>query len=189
MMPKLSIPAEVAIVLEGIAAYAELEGYHGIIGELRESARKLRRFVDEFKRLPVAAVISQGEKMPLTGTITGLAPGASDTFFVTPIDVNGNADALPSGSPVPTFTADDTTVVLAPSADGLSVVATAATGAAVGGSFNLNWAASYTNPAGSVVNITATANIPYLAPPALLPTGGVISQGAPAGAARPSLKR
>ena len=118
--------------------------------------------------------------MPVTGTILGLVPGAKDTFFVTPVDINGNADALPTGSPIPTFTVDDPTVTLAPAADGLSAVVTAAATAVAGGSFNLNWAASYTNPAGAVVNITATAKVPYLAPPALLPVGGVVSQGKPA---------
>ena len=120
--------------------------------------------------------------MPVTGTILGLLPGAADTFFVTPIDANGNADALPLGSPIPTITADDPTVTVATSADGLSALVTAAAGATPGTSFNLNWAASYTDPSGETVNIAAKANVPILTPPVLLPVGGVFNQGSPAAA-------
>jgi len=158
------------------------EAMWSIARSLREIAHDLHaiRVILEPK-FPTRGIITQGEfNMPVTGTITGLQPGASDTFFVTPVDVSGDADALPVGSPVPTFSADDASVTLTPAADGLSTVAMAASTATPGGSFNLTWAASYTDPTGATVNITATANVPYLAPPALLPVGGVISQGKPA---------
>lgn len=153
-----------------------------ITRELRRESGLLRQIARDLEHLPVTAVITQGtgDTMPVTGTIKGLTPGQADNFFVTPIDVNGNADALPAGSPVPTITADDPAVTVTTAADGLSAAVTAPTTAVAGGSFNLNWAASYTDPQGSTVNITATANVPYLAPPALLPTSGVFSQSAPA---------
>ncbi len=133
---------------------------------------------------PITAVITQGEDM-LTGTITGLAPGASDQFFCTPVDVNGNPDQLPAGSPLPVFTASDPGVVIGPPtvADptGNSCTVTAPTTATPGQSFTLTWTAEFT-PAGATTptTITATATVPYLAPPTLNPVGGVISQTNPA---------
>ena len=123
--------------------------------------------------------------MSLTGTITGLAPGASDQFFCTPVDVNGNSDQLPAGSPLPVFTASDPGVTIGPPtvADptGNSSTVTAPTTATVGGSFTLTWTATFTAAgATSPTTITATATVPYLAPPTLNPVGGVISQGNPA---------
>ena len=174
---------EVATVIEGVAAYAELERFHGIGRELRQSAHELRKLCGGYKALPVRAVITQGDKAMLTGTILGLAPGTSDTFFVTPVDVNGNADALPAGSPVPTILADDSTVTVTTAADGLSAVVAAAAGAVVSSSFNLNWAATYTKPDGTTASITGTCNVPIIAPPALLPVSGVFSQGSPAAGA------
>jgi hypothetical protein len=153
--------------------------------ELRNIAQSLDAIRDILKpKFPVRGIFTQGASMPVTGTILGLVPGASDNFFVTPIDVNGNADQLPAGSPVPTITADDPAVTVATAADGLSAQVTAPAAATPGGSFNLNWAATYTKPDGTTASITATANVPYLAPPALLPVGGVISQGTPAAAKR-----
>lgn len=162
-------------------------------GELRHIRRLLERILDRLplpqpnpnpQPFPVGGIITQGViNMPLTGTIKGLLPGGSDTFFITPVDTNGNADALPTGSPVPTITADDPTVTITPAADGLSATVTAAATATPGAGFNLNWAATYTKPDGTTASITATAKIPILTPvppPVLLPVGGVISQGAPA---------
>ena len=157
---------------------------------LGEVVHYLKEIAHELKpKFPIKGVFTQGDTtMPVTGTITGLLPGGTDTFFVTPVDVNGNADSLPLGSPIPTIVADDPTVAVATSADGLSAQVTAAAGATAGSSFNLNWAASYTNPAGTVVNITATCNVPILAPPALLPVGGVFSQGTAAAQAAATLQ-
>ena len=121
--------------------------------------------------------------MPVVGTITGPLPGASDTFFATPVDVNGNADQLPTGSPVPTFTADDSSVIVNTAADGMSATVATAPGATPGTSLTLTWAASSTGTDGKPVNITATASVPVLTPPALLPVGAVLSQGSPATAA------
>jgi hypothetical protein len=137
-------------------------------------AHSLKEIVQILKpHFPVRGVISQGEPM-LTGTITGLAPGASDIFFCTPVDVNGNPDGLPSGV-TGQWSSSDSTVTLVPVASdptGNSVTATAATGATPGGSFVLTWTANL--PSGA---ITANATVPYLA---LQPVGGVISQGSPA---------
>jgi hypothetical protein len=135
-------------------------------------------------KFPVTGIITQGDSM-LTGTIKGLALGAADQFFCTPVDVNGVADQLPAGSPLPVFTADDPGVVIsAPTvadATGNSCTATAPTGATVGGSFTLTWTGTFTAPGATTPTvITATAKVPYVAPPALNPVGGVISQGAPA---------
>ena len=46
---------------------------------------------------PTGFIQTQGANM-LTGTIKGLLAGATDTFFSTPVDKNGVADALPTGS-------------------------------------------------------------------------------------------
>jgi hypothetical protein len=166
---------------------------HEIERILDEGVRLLKEIRNILKpKLPVRGVITQGEGM-LTGTITGLVPGESDQFFCTPVDVNGNPDQLPAGSGLPVFTASDPTVVIGPPtvADptGNSCTVAAAAGATVGGNFTLTWTATYT-PAGSSTptTITATATVPYLAPPALLPVGGVISQGSPA-AVSASLKK
>lgn len=129
--------------------------------------------------LPVKGVISQGESM-VSGSIKGLNPGASDTFFATPVDVNGNASALPAGSPAPSFSADDSTVTVTTSPDGLSASVTAASTATVGSSFNLNWSATFTNSAGASVTITGTAPIPILGAATTEPVGAVLSQGSPA---------
>lgn len=130
---------------------------------------------------PVNVVINQGDNMSLVGVIKGLLPGGTDTFFATPVDVNGNADALPAGSPVPTFTSDDTSVVIATAADGLSAQVTAAAGATPGTSFNLTWDVTYTNPNdGTSVTINKTVAVPVLTPPALEPVDVVLSQGSPA---------
>lgn len=137
--------------------------------------------VEIFPLEPVNVVINQGDNMSLVGVIKGLVPGGTDTFFATPVDVNGNADALPAGSPVPTFTSDDTSVVIATAADGLSAQVTAATGATPGTSFNLTWDVTYTNPNDNTsVNINKTVAVPVLTPPALEPVDVVLSQGAPA---------
>lgn len=131
------------------------------------------------RSLPVKGVISQGESM-VSGSIKGLNPGASDTFFATPVDVNGNASALPAGSPAPSFSADDSTVTVATSPDGLSASVTAGAGATPGSSFNLNWSATFTNSAGASVTITGTAPIPILGAATTEPVGAVLSQGSPA---------
>lgn len=137
--------------------------------------------VEIFPLEPVNVVINQGDNMSLVGVIKGLVPGGTDTFFATPVDVNGNADALPAGSPVPTFTSDDTSVVIATAADGLSAQVTAATGATPGTSFNLTWDVTYTNPNDNTsVNINKTVAVPVLTPPALEPVDVVLSQGSPA---------
>ncbi len=138
--------------------------------------------VEEFEDQPVRAIITQGRKtnMSVSGTIKGLAPGASDSFFATPVDANGNALPLPAGSPVPVFTADDPSVVIVNGADGLSAVVTAAPTATLGGFFNLNWSVTL---AGASAPITGTANVPYLPgapPPPPQPVGAVLSQGSPA---------
>lgn len=129
---------------------------------------------------PVDVVIIQGDNM-LTGTIKGLLPGGTDNFFATPVDKDGNADALPTGSPVPTFTSDNTSVVVTTAADGLSASVTAPADATPGSSFNLTWDVTYTNPNdNSSVNINKTVSVPILTPPALEPVDVVLSQGAPA---------
>ena len=149
-----------------------------LLRELVELTRAIKR--ELAPKFPLRGVFTQGVNMPVTGTIKGLLPGTSDTFFVTPVDVNGNADALPAGSPVPTITSPDATITVVTAADGLSALVTAPASATPGATFALNWAASYTDPSGATVNITATATVPILAPPALLPVGGVFSQGSPA---------
>lgn len=65
-----------------------------------------------------------------TQTLAGLAPGATGTVTVTPLDTNGNPTTLPTGI-VPTWTASNPAVSLTPAADGLSASATVAAGAAV----------------------------------------------------------
>jgi hypothetical protein len=155
--------------------------------DLRDIARDFKElvtlFTKHFTKYPVKGIISQGASM-LTGTILGLAPGASDTFFCTPVDVNGNPDALPAGSPPAVFTASDPTVTIVPVATdptGNSATVTAATGATPGGNFTLTWTATFTAAgASSPTTITSAATVPYLTPPSLNPVGGVISQGAPA---------
>ena len=153
---------------------------------LRRIEKGVSRIVDLLTPiLPDKGIITQGDKMSLNGTILGLAPGASDQFFCTPVDVNGNPDQLPAGSPPAVFTASDPGVVIGPPtvADptGNSCTATAPAGATVGGNFTLTWTATYTNPVTNApVTITATATVPYIAPPTLEPVGGVISQGSPA---------
>ena len=120
----------------------------------------------------------------LTGTIVGLAPGASDQFFCTPVDANGNPDQLPAGSALPVFTASDPGVAISspttPDPTGNSCTVTASTSATPGQSFTLTWTGIFTPAGGQPTTITATATVPYLAPPTLNPVGGVISQGAPA---------
>lgn len=153
---------------------------------------KLSKLIDLLTpHFPTSGIITQGDKMAPIGTITGLAPGASDQFFCTPVDVNGNPDQLPAGSPQPVFTASDPGVVIGPPAvadpTGNSCTVTAPAGATPGGNFTLTWTAQYNAPA--LVTITATATVPYLTPPVLEPQGGVISQGAPAAvSAQPALK-
>jgi hypothetical protein len=154
--------------------HAEIKLLHGILRQLR----KLNHLFQP-RPEPSSAIITQGANM-LTGKIKGLAPGASDTFFVTPIDVNGNADALPVGSAPGQFSADDASVVLTPAADGLSTQAQAPAAAAADGSFNLTWKASFTKLDGTAGSISKSVNVPYLAPPTFDPVDAVISQGAPA---------
>lgn len=128
--------------------------------------------------LPQRFVITQGDAM-LTGKIAGLVPGASDSFFATPVDALGNADTIPGGV-VPTVTSDDAAVTLQTAPDGLSTVASAPATATVGGSFNLAWTVAFTKLDGTPGNITSTVNVPYLPVPAQDPVGFVISQGSPA---------
>jgi hypothetical protein len=123
---------------------------------------------------PVKFIITQGVSMPVTGKITGLVPGTSDTFFATPVDNLGNADVLPSGTPPPTVTADDPAVGVTVAPDGLSAMVAAPANATPGGSFNLTW--STTLP-GAATAITGTANVPFLKPPQGAPVGFVIGQG------------
>lgn len=133
-----------------------------------------------FSPEPVNVILTQGDTMPV-GTIKGLVPGGTDSFFATPVDADGTADVLPSGSPVPTFTSDNPGVVIATSADGLSAGVTAPADAVVGTNFNLTWDVTYTNPNdGTPVNINRTVQVPVLAPPSVEPVDVVISQGAPA---------
>src|ERR1700691_1700179 len=163
------------------------EGINRRIDEILKVVKITEKMLEAFfgRFYPTTGVITQGDNM-LTGTILGLAPGASDQFFCTPVDVNGNPDQLPAGSPTPVFTASDPTVTIGPPtvADptGNSCTVTASSSATVGGNFTLTWTAQFT-PAGSSTptTITATATVPYIAPPVLNPVGGVISQGAPAG--------
>jgi hypothetical protein len=133
--------------------------------EIRDALRALKPQLYTFE-------VSQGERM-LTGVITGLAPGASDTFFATPVDTNGNADALPAGSSVPGWASDDTTVGVVAAAGGLSAQLTASANATPGGSFNVT--VTSTLPNGVVIQ--SKFNVPYLA---LQPVGFVFSQGSPA---------
>lgn len=131
---------------------------------------------------PTTGIFTQGENM-VTGTITGLLAGGTDKFFVTPIDVNGNADAPPSGFLTSVITADDPAAVV--SNDPLpatSASVTANPAAVAGTSFNLNWSATFAALDGTTKTITATVAVPILKPPALDPTGGVFSQGSPAAA-------
>jgi hypothetical protein len=63
----------------------------------------------------------QGDIMVLAGVIVG----ASVTLTATPVDSNGNPVTLPVGAKPPVWMSSDTTLLtLAPSADGLSAVAT-----------------------------------------------------------------
>ena len=169
-----------------------------LLTEIRDELRAIKEEVREIRKLlqpkfPVKGIITQGEKMSLTGTILGLAPGASDQFFCTPVDQNGNPDQLPAGSPQPVFTASDPGVVIGPPtvADptGNSCTVTAPATATPGGTFTLTWTAQFTPAGGALTTITATATVPYLAPPALNPVGGVISQGSPAVAAVSAVKK
>lgn len=133
-----------------------------------------------FSPEPVNVILTQGDTMPV-GTIKGLVPGGTDSFFATPVDADGTADVLPPGSPVPTFTSDNPGVVIATSADGLSAGVTAPADAVVGTNFNLTWDVTYTNPNdGTPVNINRTVQVPILEPPSVEPVDVVISQGAPA---------
>jgi|SRR6266850_1333223 len=126
---------------------------------------------------PVRIIITQGENMPLAGTITGLQPGASDTFFASPVDASGNADALPAGSSTPSWVSSDTTVNVVAADDGRSAVVTAAATATPGSSFSLTTSA--TLPDSTV--ITGSATVPILAPPPPpAPVAFVLSQGKPA---------
>ncbi len=142
---------------------------------VREIAKEI------FPLEPVNVIITQGDSMSLTGVIKGLVPGGTDVFFATPVDVNGNADALPAGSPVPTFTSDNTGVVITSAADGLSAQVTAPADAVPGTAFNLTWDVTYTNPNDNTeVRINKTVQVPILTPPALEPVDVVLSQGSPA---------
>jgi len=141
----------------------------------------VKRIADEIIPHPVRAIITQGDSM-VTGRIVGLLPGASDTFFATPVDINGNGIALPAGTRIPTITSDDPTVTVSTAPDGLSAVVTSSPGATPDSAFNLNWETDITLPDGSTSHITGTASVPILTPvpPPLEPVGAVISQGAPA---------
>lgn len=112
--------------------------------------------------------------MPVTGKITGLVPGASDTFFATPVDNTGTADVLPPGTPVPTWVSSDGSVVVTPAADGLSATVAAASTATPGSSFTLTVS---TTLSGAASPITGTATVPILTPPQQAPVGFVLGQG------------
>lgn len=162
------------------------------IHEAREEARQeakriehlLHRLINliENKQIyPTQLIINQGEPMPITGTIKGLAPGQSDTFFITPADVNGNAVLLPAGSPPPTIISDDPADTVVVAADGMSAVVTRSASATVAN--NLGASDTFTKADGTTATITGSANVPLLTivpPPAGDPVTFVFSQGAPA---------
>ena len=89
--------------------------------------------------------------------ITGIAPGASGTFTASPVNSLGAPATLPAGV-IPVWTASDATVVLTPSADGLSC-AVAVPGADTGTSFTLT--ATATMP--DKTTPTGTGAVPILA--------------------------
>ncbi len=157
-----------------------------ILHLLGEQVTLLEEILDDVRALrvfPVRVVISQGGGMPLIGTIKGLLPGASDTFFATPVDANNDATPLPSFLAPPSFGSSDTDVDIVTAPDGLSASVTAHPDAVPGSSFTLTWSGTFTNAAGEKVTITGTATVPILSPvppPPTEPVSAVISQGSPA---------
>jgi hypothetical protein len=91
--------------------------------------------------------------------ITGIPQTGSGTFAGTPLDASGNPATLPAGI-VPVWSASDAGITLAPAADGLSVVASAASTLVAGASFTLTVMA--TMPDGT--KPTGAASVPILPP-------------------------
>ena len=78
------------------------------------------------------------------GSLTGIAPGSTGTFSLTPVDKNGNPSSLPSGV-VPSWTSSDpTNAPLVVSDDGLSATCTVPDSA----------------PAGTQITLSVTATLP-----------------------------
>ena len=110
-------------------------------------------------------VIRQGgyADMPITGIVVG----ATGVFTETPTPPGS---ALQTGS-VPSWSADDATIVLTPAADGTSVSAAVPAGHAPT-SFNLT--CSGVNSAGAAISTTVA--VPILPPPVTPATGFDINQ-------------
>lgn len=143
---------------------------------IREVLRLLRYLVPQ-STPPVALAILQGGSSVITGT----PAGGSSTFQESYIPSNA---ALPPGAVLSvTWTCDDPNAVLAPSADGTSVVVTipvtdtqGSAPAGSPGSYNLT--ATGTSAALPAPITSGPVNVPILPTPPPLPTALAVNQTA-----------
>jgi hypothetical protein len=123
-------------------------------------AESLECICHEFRKLNHFLRAAQGFQISqsiggINVAITGIVKGATGTFTETPTPPGGQ---LQAGN-IPSWSVDDTLITLTPSADGTSVsAATQTTDPAA--SFNL----TVTGISSSGATITATANVPLIAP-------------------------
>jgi hypothetical protein len=167
-----------------------LQGSYIVLRELvligQETNKLIRVLIKAFAatiKYPVRFITTQGAlpMAELVGTIKGLLPGQADTFFSTPVDATGAADALPDGAPLPTVTADDAAVVVGAVSlsNGVYSYTLTAPGVPSTPSFTITVSDTFQKADGTSATISSSTTIPYLTA-SNAPVGFVQSQGAPA---------
>lgn len=137
----------------------------------RSEAHWLRRIAELLEQFFAAKSITLNQEGEIMGVITGIKPGATATFALSTLPVGS---LLQAGS-IPSYTQDNTTDVSAvvPAVDGMSF---SVTGAATFVGKSVNVTANAVSLDGT--KLTATFNIPLLAPAGVPATGLDLNQTA-----------